>query len=243
MNIATLEDNPDILPQIINLHVEAWPKFISENLHRHSKRIVNEMPNLQIVALDSNNKLIAAAHTVSISWDSSCEKIPNGYDHSIDKAFADLDNKKKPTCLVAIAASIKRNYSGRGLGTALVTAMKKTAKEYGFSRMIAPVRPTWKSKYPLTSMDKYIQWKGKDDFFFDPWLRVHQKCGGKVIGICPESMLIKGTISQWEKWTNMKFFESGKYIVKDALCPITINCERDTGFYCEPNVWVSYNTV
>ena len=45
-------------------------------------------------------------------------------------------------------------------------------------------------------------------------------------------------IREWEKWTGMRFPESGKYIVPGALVPVQIDCERDLGSYVEPNVWM-----
>ncbi len=51
-------------------------------------------------------------------------------------------------------------------------------------------------------------------------------------------MYIPGTIKEWEEWTGLKFFPSGKYIVEDALNPILINKDMNLGEYIEPNVWV-----
>ncbi len=50
--------------------------------------------------------------------------------------------------------------------------------------------------------------------------------------------MIPGTVAEWEKWTNMRFPETGDYVVNGALNPVNIDVERDKGVYIEPNVWV-----
>jgi hypothetical protein len=66
---------------------------------------------------------------------------------------------------------------------------------------------------------------------------------GKMISTCKKAVEIRGTVAQWETWTNMKFPVSGWYVVEGALCAIRINRERNLGIYNEPNVWVSHETL
>ena len=54
-------------------------------------------------------------------------------------------------------------------------------------------------------------------------------------------MTITGTVSDWESWTGMVFPESGDYVVPQALGPVTIDRENDTGRYVEPNVWIEHS--
>ena len=68
----------------------------------------------------------------------------------------------------------------------------------------------------------------------------HCKNGAKVLTIAPQSMLIKGTIAEWEQWAKMQFPETGIYIVPGALTPVQIDCESNIGQYIEPNVWVQH---
>lgn len=51
-------------------------------------------------------------------------------------------------------------------------------------------------------------------------------------------MRITGTIAEWEKWTGIKFAESGRYVIPGALVPIEIDLENNLGTYIEPNVWM-----
>ena len=54
------------------------------------------------------------------------------------------------------------------------------------------------------------------------------------------SMLVTGTIREWEEWTDMRFPESGEYVVPAALRPVSMDVERDLGTYEEPNVWMRH---
>ena len=92
-------------------------------------------------------------------------------------------------------------------------------------------------------MDDYLTWKREDGLPFDPWLRVHIKAGGKIIGICRSSMVISGSVSEWEQWTGLVFGESGDYIVDEALIPVNIDKEHEIGRYIEPNVWIIHEDL
>jgi hypothetical protein len=89
-------------------------------------------------------------------------------------------------------------------------------------------------------MEEYITWTNKAGEAFDPWLRAHMRMGGKMIRVCPESMVLLGSIKEWEDWTGLKFTQSGAYIVPNALIPIMISQEFNRGVYIEPHVWLEY---
>ncbi len=58
--------------------------------------------------------------------------------------------------------------------------------------------------------------------------------------LAPRSMLIDGSVAEWEAWTGLRLPESGDYIVPGALQPLTVDCERDRGEYLDPNVWMRH---
>ena len=61
--------------------------------------------------------------------------------------------------------------------------MRAVAAEHGLSSLVAPVRPTTKSRYPHVPMENYVAWKRGDGKLFDPWLRVHAGLGAEMLGI------------------------------------------------------------
>ncbi len=120
--------------------------------------------------------------------------------------------------------------------------MKEIAKSNGIKNVALPVRPTLKWQFPLIPIDEYINWENSEGLPYDPWIRVHKRAGGEIIGICERSMEISGSVSEWESWTCLRFPASGDYIVDKALVPIKIDRENNTGTYFEPNVWIVHKT-
>jgi hypothetical protein len=64
--------------------------------------------------------------------------------------------------------------------------------------------------------------------------------GALVIGAAPNSMVIPGTVSEWEQWTGLSFPASGDYEVPDALNVLHVDRERDLAVYREENLWVRH---
>ena len=125
----------------------------------------------------------------------------------------------------------------------MLNIMKDIAKANGLANIALPVRPTFKCNYPLIPIEDYIKWQNDDGLPFDPWLRVHIRAEGNIVGICNSSMDISGSVSEWEKWTGLKFIGSGNYVVDKALVPIIIDKENDVGKYIEPNVWIVHSIL
>ena len=106
--------------------------------------------------------------------------------------------------------------------------------------VVAPLRPTTKARYPLVPMSRFATWTRADGLSVDPWLRTHQRLGATVLGPAPRSMVITGTVAEWESWTALVFPESGRYVVPDALNLVEIDLEDDVGTYVEENLWVQH---
>ena len=91
-------------------------------------------------------------------------------------------------------------------------------------------------------MDEYLSWKNDEGLTFDPWIRVHVKFGGKITGICSRSMIISGTLDEWQSWSGLTLKGSGNFYVDKALSPVTIDEKTGRGNYAEPNVWIVHGT-
>ena len=50
--------------------------------------------------------------------------------------------------------------------------MRDAACEHGFTELVAPVRPSWKARYPLTPMERYASWNTAQGLPFDVTLVV-----------------------------------------------------------------------
>lgn len=106
--------------------------------------------------------------------------------------------------------------------------------------MIAPVRPTLKSRYPLTPIEQFATWTRDDGLPLDPWLRTHIRLGARLIATAPASQTMTGTVAQWQQWTGLRFPETGTYVIPDGLSTLNIDAQHDTGIYIEPNVWMRH---
>ena len=133
---------------------------------------------------------------------------------------------------------VDRGRQGEGLSALLIEAMRGLAREHGYSALVAPVRPTWKERYPLIPMERYARWTRDDGLPFDPWLRVHARLGAELVEVCPASMRIEGTAGEWEEWTGIAFPDDGEYLVPGGLVPVVV--EGGRGTYVEPNVWMRH---
>jgi hypothetical protein len=184
--------------------------------------------------------VVAAGHSIPVVWDGTVEGLPAGWDAVLEQGFRDREHGRAPTTLSALAVVGAPGHQGRGISKMVLRAMKALAVARGLDGMIAPVRPVLKSRYPLALMERYVRWTRADGSPFDPWLRVHWRLGAELVRLAPQSMVITGTVAEWEAWATMPFPESGAYVVPGALQPVAVDRERDVVRYEDPNVWMRH---
>lgn len=148
------------------------------------------------------------------------------------------DEGQSPNALSAYVIAVSPEHQRQGLSAQVLQAMREIGEAHGMHSLVACVRPTLKDKYPLTPIEHYARWKQPDGSPFDPWMRAHWRAGAEQLWESPQSMVITGTVGEWEEWTGMRFPESGPYVVTGALQPLTIDVENDLGRYADPNVWM-----
>ena len=139
-----------------------------------------------------------------------------------------------------MAVAVRADRQGAGLGGQALIAMRSVTTGAGLQRMISPVRPVLKSRYPLTPMADYARWTRADGAHLDPWIRTHIRLGGIVLRPAARSMVVTGTVAEWEEWAGMAFPESGRYVVPGALDLVEIDREKDFGAYAETNLWMRH---
>ena len=194
----------------------------------------------QFAMLDTKtNQMAAMGNSLPFHWNKEISELPeSGWDWVFLKAIKDHKQGIEPNFQSAIQVAIRPEYQGKGLSKTMIQAMRAIGQAKGFRNLVAPVRPSEKSKYPLTSIDDYITWKNDEGLPFDAWIRVHVRLGAKIIKPCHEAMTVRGTRAEWEQWAQMKFPQSGLYNIPGALNPISMDIEKDEGIYVEPNVWL-----
>jgi hypothetical protein len=233
-------DDPILWQRIGGLSAEVWPEYNRHGdvLNVYWNRLYEVFPDYQFVLYDQeSDEVLAEGHTVPTTWDGTVEGLGPGIDASI-AGFELRARGGAPSALCALAAEIPPRNRGRRLAGLILGHMAATARRAGLEWLIAPVRPNWKERYPLTPIERYARWVRGDGRPFDPWLRVHTQMGGTITAPLPESMRITGTVVEWEAWTGMAFPDSGEFVFPDGLATVTIDRASGIGTYWEPNVWV-----
>ncbi|HPR95645.1 MAG TPA: GNAT family N-acetyltransferase [Thermotogota bacterium] len=240
MNYKVLKNIPEHNELQNSITDELWPEFMFHDpvSNRNWKKLFEYFPEYQF-SLQYDDEIIGVGNCLPFFWDNSFEGLPEeGWDWVLERGVADYEEGIEPNVLNGLQIAVSSGWQGKGVSTMILSEMAEIARLNGLNYVTIPVRPSLKSKYPLTSIDDYLKWKREDDLPVDPWLRVHARFGGRVIKPCHRAMWIPGRVEEWEKWTGLKFFESGEYVVEGALNPVEIDLEKNLGQYTEPNVWV-----
>ena len=242
---VTIAERPDLRAQLPEIEGQVWPAFMleSEVASRYWNRLFTELGDFQTVFVDEQGTVIAGGMTIPFFWDGDPTTLPEGWDAVLELGFEQLDAGIAPNAMSALSAVIRPGHQGQGISTAILKAMRRIGVERGFQSMVAPVRPTLKSLYPLIPIEQYILWMRPDGLPFDPWMRVHARLGAQVLAPAPCSMYISGTVGEWEKWTGLHMPISGRYVATGALQPIAIDREADRGEYYDPNVWMRHTLL
>jgi GNAT superfamily N-acetyltransferase len=242
MRVFSLAERPELTAASQQVIADGWPAFIlaSAVAARLWPRVLAEHPSYQVVLVDeASDSVIGTGHSLPLVWDGTFADLPSGWDAAVEQAIADHDRGVPATAAVGLSATVAVSHRGQQLSRHLIEALRRVAAERGHQALVLPVRPNRKSAYPCIPMESYITWTTADGLPFDPWLRVHARLGGKILGVCPESMQITATVQQWETWTGLPLPAAGSYVVPDGLVPVQVD-EQGIGTYVEPNVWVAH---
>jgi len=237
-HVHALRDRMDLIENLRELNRKSWPDFIIYGDAYSWRRYYDELSDHILLLTDRDDELIGGGFTVPVAWSGKHDDLPSTIEEIIENGLA-TDGTQVNT-LIPVAALVDRRCRGQNLSSEILKQIKTFAIHKGFKHLVIPVRPTWKTRYPLQSMEQFSKWQTKDGLFYDPWLRTHQRLGATVMKCVESTLKIEGTLEDWEKWTGMVFPESGAYIVKGALQPVQIDVESNLGVYDEPNVWMRH---
>ena len=238
--VHTAQERSDLAERARRDSYVVWPEYNTHGdvLNRYWSRMIDEFPQFQYVLYDDETEeVLGEGHSLPCVWDGTIEGLPAG----IDAVAEGIESAARANTLSAMAIEILPPHQGRGYARLLIDAMRAAARRHGLRSLIAPVRPSWKERYPLTPIARYASWTRDDGLPFDPWIRLHVRLGGEILTPVAHSMRITGTVAEWESWTEMPFPETGTYVFPRGLAPLRVDRERDLGSYWEPNVWVRHD--
>ncbi len=240
--VKTFTERSDKLDENWRIVGEGWAEFALNDTiaNVYFEQLYEAFPDYQFMLYDGDT-VVATCNSIPVIWDLNPDHLFDaGWDWALESGFHNQQLGYAPTTLAALSITVAQEYLGQGVSAQAVRAMTAIAAEHDLNALIAPVRPSLKHRYPLIPMANYIRWTQPDGLPFDPWLRTHARLGAALVKVAPHSMVIPGTVAQWEEWTGMKFPESGDYIVPGALNPAYAMIEADLISYVEPNVWMHH---
>jgi GNAT superfamily N-acetyltransferase len=242
LEVVTTAERHDLDEQARIAFRPTWPEFIFHDpvVAEYIGRVEAYFPLYDVLLLD-DGEVVAGGWGVPIAWDGTIAGFPDGgFDGAMISAVTGHDNSVQADTLCIMAAAVRPDRQGTGLAGKTLTALRERAAGARLQHVIAPVRPGLKSRYPLTPMEGFARWTRSDGLHIDPWIRTHQRLGADILVPAPRSMIITGTVADWEQWAGMAFPETGQYVVPDALDLIDIDREQDRGTYAETNLWIRH---
>jgi GNAT superfamily N-acetyltransferase len=202
--------------------------------------LLEEYADYQLCLVDEERGYpVAVANCVPLECSGPDDLPPEGWDWVVERAAEGLKTGRV-NMLGALAISVPEIYRSRGYARLMIRALLELAEKKGLNGLVAPVRPSLKANHPNVSINDYITWTDGSGRPYDPWIRSHLACGGKVVRPCERSMVVHEHVGFWESWSKQKFERSGHYKLEGALVPVEIDLEHNIGRYEEPNVWVAY---
>lgn len=241
LEIFTTADRSDLEYESRTVFRERWPEFIFHDPipHRYMGRVKEYFSQFSILLTD-NGQLVAGGWGVPIFWDGELSGLPTGYDGALRQSVIEHEDGQVQTALSFMAAAVAPSYDRRGLAAEVLRVLTERADSTGLCYVIAPLRPTLKHQWPKVAMAEYATWTRADGFSVDPWIRTHQRLGAEILVPASSSMVIEGTVTEWESWTELKFPTTGDYVIPGALNLVSINLEQNQGRYVEENLWVRH---
>ncbi|MEA2096068.1 MAG: GNAT family N-acetyltransferase [Candidatus Cloacimonadota bacterium] len=242
IKFVTTKDRSDLIEKGDEIVVQVWPEFMLHDAvaNEYFFQLYSAFPEYQFWLVDGK-EIVGIGNSIPIYWKDKLENLPEeGWDWALKKGFDDSKTGIKPNLLCGLSVTINPKFQGKGFSTKMINSMVQIGKRNNLESLIIPVRPTQKKQYSELSMDDYIIQRRDDGLLSDPWLRIQEKLGGKIIKVCSKAMDIRGSVQDWKNWTGLDFPQSGNYKIDGALKQVDIYLENDEGIYIEPNVWVAH---
>ena len=243
--VVRYSERPELWDSISDLSDEVWPEYNThgQTLNYYWNQLYDVFPDWQFVLYDPGEAVVLAeGHTVPLAWDGTDPGLGPGIDATVAAAFELHAAGGQPTAVSALAAKIPPRHQGKRLAAVMLKAMAGLARDAGLDHLIAPVRPSYKDRYPTIPIERYAHWTRADGTPFDPWIRTHLRLGARIGPAIPHSLHITGTVAEWESWTQMQFPETDDYVFPAGLATVHIDRDKDLGEYWEPNIWIIHQT-
>ncbi|MFE7353638.1 N-acetyltransferase [Streptomyces sp. NPDC057543] len=246
LTITTLAQRPELADAVLRMP-DTRPHFLRQDPvgRQYFGRIAAEFPEYSLVATEPDGTVVARGFSVpfalrAVDVPGRGELPDAGWAQVLLWAFVDLRDGRVPDTVGAIEIFVAGDRRGRGIAGRMLTVMRANAGRLGFAEVVAPVRPNAKHLEMRAPIEEYAYRTREDGLPCDPWLRVHVRAGGEIVGIAAESMRVVGSLEQWRRCTGLPFDDAGDVEVPGALMPVRCSVQRKYAVYVEPHVWVRH---
>ena len=242
LRLVTLAERPDLEDALDQHNASTWPAFmlhdpVADALWHH---LPADFAAYQLVLLDGE-EIAASANSAPLCWDGTDDGLPEGWDDQFRRTVADLAAGRPANTLGALEIVVAPARRGGRLAGRMIAELRSLGRAHGYGALVACVRPTEKHRHPLVPIEEYATWTRADGLPFDAWIRVHVRLGGRIVRAAPRSMEMVGSIADWERWTGLRFRESGPHVVPLATNPVEVDVGADRVVYHDANVWIVHD--
>jgi len=176
--VITCREDHDLLQANQKRIGGEWPEFmLHDPVADGLSDCYDKLPDFQFVLVDpESGEVVSIANSIPLAWEGPREDLPDeGWDWALTQGLLDLEAGLAPRILCALQVVVFGDGRGKGISRQAVAAMKTIGACHDLSGMIAPVRPSHKSQYPLTPMERYVHWTNGEGLPQDTWMRVHAR--------------------------------------------------------------------
>jgi hypothetical protein len=245
LEFVTLAERPDLFPYVTSFPDDNVAEFLYQDPVSNALfvTLIERHPEFTVMALAPGSATpVGMTCTMPFTAASADGSLPpGGYDAVLLSAAADAVSGRRGSMVAALFAVVRPELRGTGISPRLMTAARDNSARLGYPTLVVPARPTRKHEHPHLSMYEYVAWTRPDGLPVDPWLRVHVRAGGEIVGVAPHSMTITGTLAEWRRWTGLPFTDSGPVEVPGGFLPVQCDTVAGVASYVEPNVWVRHH--
>ncbi len=237
--ITTFADSPKIASAADEMEKAVWSSLGFLNFSEpfiHYFDLMDRYPDYQIAVVDRERDYVVATGNLIPLYHDDVDNLPDGgWDWALGRAAETV--QRAPNMVVGLSVSVPGAHRNRGLARIVLGAMRNLVDSKGLGAPFLPVRPTMLERHLDADIADYATWRRADGQYYDPWMRSHEGVGGRMIGLCRNSMIVEKPVGFWEAWSGQRYDTSGRYPIAGGLVPVTIDLERGVGSYIEPNVW------
>jgi GNAT superfamily N-acetyltransferase len=242
LEVTTLAERPDRLPLTAQFDDPAVAPFLYQDPVSAAlfPELVAQHLEYTLLAVERDTGR-PAAMLCTLPFAAGEALPPGGYDAVLLAAAADTLAGRAGPDVSALFATVRPDLRGRGVSAHLLALARRNAARLGHTALHAPVRPTHKYLQPLVPLEAYVTRRRPDGSAEDPWLRVHERAGGRFIAVAPYSMTITASLDRWREWTGRPFDVPGPVMVDGGLGPVLCDPERGIATYIEANAWYRHD--